>query len=154
MITRFTGEYAFLSNFHPSPMKIDGLHYPTVEHYFQSMKAKKKQQAKEIRKAATPKEAKRLGARCTMRGDWNYYRLEVMRTALDHKFPGMSEKPHDLSTKLVLNTLDYGLIEGNTWGDKFWGMTWNNTKMRWEGLNWLGTLLMARRAELTDLEWR
>jgi predicted NAD-dependent protein-ADP-ribosyltransferase YbiA (DUF1768 family) len=33
-ITSFSGEYAFLSNFFPHPITIDGQTYPTNEHSF------------------------------------------------------------------------------------------------------------------------
>lgn len=35
-IDTFVGEYAFLSNFWPSWIVLDGLAFPTVEHAFQS----------------------------------------------------------------------------------------------------------------------
>ena len=36
----FFGELNPFSNFHPSPFKMDGITYPTSEHYIQSQKAK------------------------------------------------------------------------------------------------------------------
>lgn len=38
IINSFTGKYAFLSNFYPSPITIDNIQYPTVEHAFQAQK--------------------------------------------------------------------------------------------------------------------
>ena len=32
------GDLGFLSNFYPAPFVLDGNHYPTNEHYFQSKK--------------------------------------------------------------------------------------------------------------------
>ena len=48
-----------------------------------------------------------------------------------------------LGAKLVL-TGDAWLIEGNTWGDKFWGVD----LITGEGLNWLGRLVMAQRSAM------
>jgi hypothetical protein len=37
-IKAFRGKHAFLSNFHPSPVVLDGQTNPTVEHAFQAAK--------------------------------------------------------------------------------------------------------------------
>ena len=42
----------------------------------------------------------------------------------------------------LLATGDAELVEGNTWGDRFWGVSGGN------GLNWLGRLLMEVRSDL------
>lgn len=39
-IRSFTGTHRFLSNFHPAPVLLDGVVYPTVEHAFQAAKAR------------------------------------------------------------------------------------------------------------------
>lgn len=44
----------------------------------------------------------------------------------------------------LLNTGEAELIEGNTWGDKFWGAVWDK-ELGWVGQNWLGKLLMEER---------
>ena len=46
---------------------------------------------------------------------------------------------------LLLNTEDAILIEGNWWGDKFWGVC------RGEGQNWFGHLLMSLREEIRNV---
>ena len=40
-ITRFHGEYRFLSNFYPVKVEYDGVQYPTVEHAYQAAKVMK-----------------------------------------------------------------------------------------------------------------
>jgi predicted NAD-dependent protein-ADP-ribosyltransferase YbiA (DUF1768 family) len=45
----------------------------------------------------------------------------------------------------LLDTGDQDLVEGNTWGDTFWGVC------RGQGSNWLGRILMDVRAELNGL---
>lgn len=49
----------------------------------------------------------------------------------------------DLKQKL-LDTGDAELIEGNTWGDTYWGMVGN------KGHNHLGRLLMKVREEINE----
>ena len=137
MINQFSGEYAFLSNFYPSPIAYDNskIVYPTVEHYFQAMKTFQSDEHEAIRIATTPGEAKRLGRRCTLREDWENIKDEVMHRALKMKF-----KDPELRAKL-LATGDEFLVEGNTWGDRYWGVC------EGRGLNKLGQLLMIVREE-------
>ena len=46
---------------------------------------------------------------------------------------------------MLIATGDAVLIEGNTWGDRFWGMVRNDSGM-WVGENWLGRLLTLQRS--------
>lgn len=72
-----------------------------------------------------------------MREDWEAIKIDVMRYCLQEKFSAGS----DLAAKLIA-TGDCELVEGNTWGDVFWGVC------RGTGENRLGRLLMERREEL------
>ena len=139
MINQFSGEYAFLSNFYPSPLTFkDGEEEfvaKTVEHYFQYMKTPSMEEGIEILNAATPGEAKRLGRKCYLRKDWDNIKYEVMYRALKMKF-----KDPELRAKL-LATGDEFLVEGNAWGDRYWGVCGGR------GLNKLGQLLMIVREE-------
>jgi len=126
-----------LSNFYPSEIEVDGLLWATVEHYYQAMKTLDPAARERIRTAATPGVSKRLGRRVDLRPDWEAVKIPVMRRALAHKFTHETEAGHYL-----LESGDGVLIEGNTWGDRFWGVDGG------VGENWLGHLLMARRAEL------
>jgi hypothetical protein len=71
-----------------------------------------------------------------LRADWEDIRLEVMLNLLRQKFAPGSE----LRTKLETTT-PHELVEGNTWGDTFWGVC-NGV-----GQNNLGRLLMQVRDE-------
>jgi len=62
-----------------------------------------------------------------------------METLLREKF----SKDPELRAKL-LNTGTSKLVEGNTWGDRFWGVC------RGQGENNLGRLLMKVREELRN----
>jgi ribA/ribD-fused uncharacterized protein len=143
-INRFDGDHAFLSNFYPSPVVIRGdmralerIECATVEHGFQACKAVGLVQRRTIAAAPTPGEAKRRGRRASLRPDWDEIRDDVMRQLLAQKF----RLGEPLGLRLMA-TGDRTLVEGNTWGDRYWGM------VAGEGKNRLGELLMARRAEL------
>jgi hypothetical protein len=140
MIDRFAGEYSFLSNFYSLPPFLswdDGIQYPTVEHYFQAHKTLDPEARAELAAAPTAARAKALGRGVALRLDWEGVKLVVMREALEYKFCQDSHL-----SKLLTQTGDALLCEGNYWGDRYWGV------MNGKGQNWLGHLLMARRAEL------
>ena len=67
-------------------MVIDSQYYPTVEHYFQSMKASNANDAITIRNASSPAESKRLGKIVTLRPDWAQIKDQVMEHGLRCKF--------------------------------------------------------------------
>lgn len=134
--------------------------YPSVEHAYQAAKTLDYNDRDRIRAAAEPKIAKRLGRLVTMREDWERectlsarysavyggmvfdrapFKVLIMAQLLKQKFPSMVT--NELTEKL-LRTYPRDLIEGNTWGDQFWGVS------RGFGLNWLGKLLMRRREEI------
>ncbi len=139
-ITSFFGEYRFLSNFYPSqiPNKI-GQIYATVEHAFQAANTLVDSERDEIMFAKTPGDAKRLGRKVTLRPDWEQIKVEVMRRLLALKFA-----PGSKLADRLLATEDAELVESNNWGDVFWGVC------KGKGTNWLGILLMERRAVLRE----
>lgn len=135
VIDSFSGDFGFLSNFYESSIWVDGERYATVEHAYQAAKANDPTTKKMIRDARTPYVAKRLGKSVVLPADWDTKRIEVMRALLAKKF----ENP--LLRSLLLATEDAELVEGNAWGDRFWGVC------RGDGQNWLGRLLMEVRKE-------
>lgn len=140
MIISFDGPHRFLSNFYPVKVTFEGMEFPTVEHSYQSAKCTSLQERIVIQIAATPGKAKRLGHKVTMCQNWDAIRVDVMRSLLVQKFSNPSLKD------MLLNTGEQQLIEGNAWGDKFWGAVLENG--RWVGQNKLGNLLMQIRNEL------
>jgi ribA/ribD-fused uncharacterized protein len=140
IISSFFGEYRFLSNFETSPHGIpyEGLAYPTVEHAYQAAKTLNQAQRVRICNLPTPGQAKRAGRHLDLREDWEEVKVSVMRTLLEEKFtdPGHRMK--------LLETGDAVLVEGNTWGDTFWGVC------EGKGKNVLGRLLMALRSKLRE----
>ena len=142
MIIEFEDEYAFLSNFYPSPFSHDGIEYPTVEHFFQGAKTLDIKERKAIAAAETPGLAKRMGRSVQLRSDWEKVKAYYMELGLRLKF---TDK--DLAEKL-LATGDEELIEGNWWHDNTWGSCYCAKCSRIAGRNMLGMLLMELRKEL------
>jgi ribA/ribD-fused uncharacterized protein len=136
VISSFTGQFRFLSNFHPAPVHLDGAIYPTVEHAYQAAKCQNPADRNQIRLAASPGEAKRLGRTVAIRDDWDAVKLRIMEDLLRQKFAT------DPLRTMLRRTDEAPLVEGNYWGDVYWGV-WNG-----HGENHLGRLLMKIRAEL------
>lgn len=140
MITSFHGDYFFLSNFSPVPDGVwyESMLFPTVEHAYQAAKTHNQEWRNVISSAATPGIAKKLGRKLILRADWEQVKLEVMESLLREKFSNPELR------RQLLDTRDEVLIEGNDWGDTFWGIC--------EGFgdNHLGRLLMKLRKEMRD----
>jgi hypothetical protein len=142
-ITQFDRAYRFLSNFHPSPIMVDGQLWPTVEHLFQAEKTTDELEREEIRCAATPTKAKHLGRKVSLRADWERIKGQAMEDFVRLKF---TQHPH--LAALLRNTGDAELIEGNAWHDNEWGSCFCPRCSDRPGHNRLGQILMKVRAEL------
>jgi ribA/ribD-fused uncharacterized protein len=142
-VTQFTGGFQFLSNFYPAPIKMKGLIYPTVEHAFQAAKTLDDAEREWVRQCKAPGQAKRMGKKVTLREDWDEIKVEAMYQMVRMKFR------IPVLRKLLLNTGEAKLIEGNTWHDNFWGdCKCGNCKNR--GRNQLGMILERVRKEAWD----
>jgi N-glycosidase YbiA len=135
-ITSFTGDHKFLSNFYPCKVTLDDVEYPSVEHAYQAAKTLDIEQRKAFHKQPLPTaaESKKLGRKLKMRPDWDSVKLQVMEDLLVQKFA------HADLLALLQETGDKQLVEGNYWGDDFWGV--DNRK---GGKNHLGKILMRIR---------
>lgn len=138
MIDSFDGFYRFLSNFYLYSITVDGVNYPSTEHAFQAAKTNDPTEKFAIANASTPGKAKRIGRKVKLRPDWESVKIQVMTDLVRQKF----SKDRDLRQKL-LDTGDEELVEGNRWGDRFWGISGGS------GDNWLGQILMQIRDELS-----
>lgn len=136
-------QFAFLSNFYESRFSLLGHVFKTGEHAFQAYKAKSIVEFNRVKRMPTPGEAKGYGRRMPLRSDWEIVKYDVMRVVLWAKFQRETEMAWDL-----MATGQALLVEGNTWNDQVWGVR----KDTGQGRNWLGTLLMVRRAELVSGE--
>lgn len=141
MIDSFKGKYRFLSNFFPAIINWEGINYPTVEHAYQAAKTHDPNIRKYISSALTAQEAKHIGKNVLLRGDWEEKKLEIMDQLIRLKF----------SNREVMNLLklteNEELIEGNWWGDTYWGVC-NGV-----GENHLGKILMKIRGEQNDVHY-
>lgn len=136
VINSFTGPYRFLSNFYVAPLRVIGISYENSEAAYQACKTTDTNLRKTFSKLA-PNEAKKLGKTIPLRENWDTVtRVECMELVLRAKFMGNPQ----LMDWLVA-TGDAELIEGNTWGDTFWGIC------RGRGTNYLGKLLMEVRKD-------
>lgn len=144
-ISKFDGQYGFLSNFYPATITYDievagitePVTGPTLEHVYQAAKARTRGGALGILAAPSAAAAKAKGRKVALRNDWSEQRrLKVMLDLLRLKFaiPGLRMQ--------LLGTKDAWLIEGNTWNDTFWG------QFHGKGENMLGLLLMQVRHEI------
>lgn len=149
-----TNETRFLSNFFPYknpkgdmyPYKVkvfyNGLEFKCVECAYMASKTKDLELQKEIQQM-TPFEAKALSEAggIPLREDWEDVKIAIMSDLVEQKFSNNNELK-----KMLLDTGDSKLEEGNTWKDVFWGIDLS-TK---EGENHLGKITMKVRKKLRD----
>lgn len=135
-IERFAGAHAFLSNFWMTPVTYEGVTYRSVEHAYVAAKTLSLDERQRIAACETPGKAKQMGRQLTLRADWEAVRLDIMRDLIEQKF----RQPYLAS--MLRSTGTSKIIEGNTWGDTFWGVCDG------VGENHLGKLLMDKRRRL------
>lgn len=137
MIDRFDGRYRWLSNMAPIPVWWSGVEWRCAESAYHAAKYRRAEWERFVRLDGFA--AKRLSRAIEWDSAWwtVLRRVCVMRSVLRAKFARGSA----LGLAL-LRTEDAVLVEGNTWGDEFWGVCAGR------GENVLGRLLMDRRAEL------
>jgi ribA/ribD-fused uncharacterized protein len=138
-INSFQGDFRFLSNFYKVRIwsKTTGIIYPSAEHAYQANKTLDLLKRNQCAKLASPYEAKAFGKRISLRDDWEDVKLGVMYSIVKAKF-----EQNPFLAKRLLQTGETYLIEGNTWGDFFWGVC-NGI-----GENHLGDILMRVRERL------
>ena len=122
MITSFTGEHEFLSNFYEHPFMLPalpGTWFNTAEHAFQAAKAMSGVDWARIVNARTPYQAKKAGRAVDCRPDWDHIKRFVMLEVLMAKFGGGGGG--NTLTSLLAATDPAVLVEGNQWGDTYWG---------------------------------
>lgn len=131
----FENDHAFLSNFYPAPLEWQGLLFPSVEHAFQAAKCRDVIERRSFTFGAAA-DIKQLGQTVPLRSDWDEVKPEVMLDLVRRKFeiPALARR--------LLGTGDAELIEGNLWGDRYWGVCGG------VGRNELGKILMRVREEL------
>lgn len=132
MIDNFTGTYRFLSNFYRATVILGDMTYSSVEHAFQAAKTLDEDERLQFHRIIAG-EAKKLGRKIKIRSDWEEIKNSIMLELLHDKFQIPELR------MLLKMTEPEELVEGNTWGDTYWGVC-NGV-----GQNKLGKLLMQVR---------
>lgn len=134
-VFEFKGKHRFLSNFWPAKVSYDGVEYPSVENAYVASKFEGTPPSQ--LQTCPPVQAKSLGKTASPTASWHDYKVRIMEDLVRQKFSLSSTMK-----KQLLQTYPGELIEGNSWGDTFWG------KCKGIGQNQLGKILMKVRAEL------
>ena len=137
-IEKFTGKYRFLSNFFicfPNFIVYNNRKFRSVEHAFQAAKCANDNDMDLFMIVDKPEDAKSLGNSVKLREDWEKVKVSIMKECVRQKFSYPKLK------SMLLETGDAVLVEGNHWGDTFWGVC------KGEGQNNLGKILMEIRDE-------
>ncbi|KAF9285114.1 hypothetical protein BGZ74_001559 [Mortierella antarctica] len=137
--------YGEFSNFYYSPIALDGLTWPTTEHYFQAQKFAHLPDRKYyelIRITDTPGSAAKMGRNRSwpLRPDWEAVKDDLMHDCVLQKF-----LQHPDLAKVLLETGDRHLIE-HTPNDRYWGDGGDG-----KGKNMLGITLMAVRTKIAAM---
>lgn len=128
--------YGCFSNFSSHSFELDGVYWPTSEHYFQAQKFVGTPHADQIREVKTPKDAARMGRdrQRPLRSDWEQVKDDIMRKAVLCKFT-----THQDIREVLLATGDELIVE-NSPMDYYWGCGKDGS-----GKNKLGLILMEVR---------
>lgn len=160
MIGKFRGEHFFLSNMKSLENWIEtdrGILVPTAEHAYQASKfvdpdahyeiahvRAKKDTTKAHADGVASKELAHefIEAGIMIRPDWEIAKLSIMYVSVQQKF----FKNRDLAARLIA-TGNEELVEGNDWGDVYWGVSPIGSST---GENHLGRILMQVRGQLIE----
>lgn len=137
-IQEFRGKNYFLSNFYIAPVEYKGIHYTNNEAAFQAQKVLDRG-IQEKFSHLDPSSAKSKGRHVRLRSDWEKVKDQIMYEVCQAKFTQNEE----LKERLI-QTGEAELVEGNTWGDSYWGVC------RGTGKNKLGKILMRIREEIQE----
>jgi len=148
------GEYRNFSNMSEHRIEIDGITYPSVEHYFQAMKSKEfkdDEMYEKILKAKTTKAVKALGKKVKgfEKEIWDAKKDEIMFRGIKAKFV-----QHPELRKQLENTGDKMIGEADA-RNTYWGigtsMASEKSKhpAKWRGQNRIGKMLMDLRKEFS-----
>ncbi|MEH6346751.1 MAG: NADAR family protein [Bermanella sp.] len=139
-IARNNSEHG-LSSFASFAFELEGLVWPSVEHYFQSMKFPASEYQELIRQAPSAKKAQKLGrSRLNkIRKDWAQVRVVIMTRAVYTQC-----RTHSQLSDALLKTQEKTLVD-NTQYDYFWGCGRDR-----RGENAYGKVLMSVRDKLRE----
>jgi ribA/ribD-fused uncharacterized protein len=130
-----------LGTFSQHGFVLEGLEWPSVEHYYQAMKFEDAQYCERIRQADHPKKARKLGRNRLKRRrtGWHQVKTTVMTRGVYTKC-----RTHPEIAGALLATSDRMLIENSNY-DYYWGCGRDR-----RGENAYGKVLMNVRDELRE----
>ena len=130
-----------LSSFSRHGFTLEGVEWPSVEHYFQAMKYEDAIYREAIRKAEHPSKARRLGRSRLkkIRADWKRIRRVVMTRGVYTKC-----RTHPEVADRLLSTGESTLVENSNY-DYFWGCGRDR-----RGHTYYGKVLMDVRSKLRE----
>lgn len=139
-VVQFRGQWRFLSNFYFCDIEYQGDTYPSVEHAYQAAKTLNLSERRIFQHPSTSAaEAKQLGKTVTLQENWHTKSLKIMEDLCYQKFSNYNV------LRNALCEIEGEIIEGNTWGDTFWGEC-----PLGNGENHLGKILMRVRDRLIN----
>jgi ribA/ribD-fused uncharacterized protein len=130
-----------LGSFSMYGFELEGVEWPSVEHYFQAMKFVDDVYREKIRQAPHPQTARKLGRRRLkkIRSDWSQVKDVIMTRAVYIRcrtYPNLAEQ--------LLATGDRQLVENSQY-DYYWGCGRDR-----RGNNAYGKVLMSVRSKLLE----
>jgi len=136
-------DFGFLSNLALAPITVEGVEWPSSEHYYQAQKFSDPQLQRLVRQAPTPAEAFRLSREYAqfVKSDWLQLREQVMRYAVAEKF---TQNP---SYAYQLVATGEQVLTEHSHKDSYWGDGGDGS-----GRNELGRILMEVRSDLAEQE--
>ena len=135
-IKSFRNEYFFLSNMYNCDVIYNGYLFNSAEAAYMSAKNNSDQWLY-FCLTNSPYKIKKESNRIKLVDNWDSIKLKVMNAVVRSKFS------NEIMYNKLKSTIGYKLIEGNWWGDEFWGVD-NRTG---KGKNYLGKILMNIREE-------
>jgi ribA/ribD-fused uncharacterized protein len=141
------------SQWWPAPFVVNGLRYPTAEHWMMAAKARlfgDEQTASQILQAGSPKQAKQLGRQVKGFNEavWDRDKRAIVEEGSFQKF-----RQNKALGEFLLSTRDLVLVEASP-VDRVWGigLAADDEKaanpLQWRGENLLGFALMQARDRL------
>lgn len=144
-----------LSQWYPTPFEVDGVRYPTAEHFMMAEKARlfrDEVTLRDVLAARSPGAAKAAGRRVAAFDEtiWAEHRSDIVTRACLAKFGS------DVQLRSFLQNTGSRVLAEASPHDRIWGIGLDEQHSdacrpgRWRGLNLLGFALMEARAELSS----
>jgi len=139
MITSFSGDHKFLSNFYECPIEIEGQNFRSAEHAYHSRKFTDSA-IKQVLETLKPEDIHKVVCKWSPCSDWENIRDDWMVRCVHEKFKQNPRLRHKL-----LRTGNRFLLYQNYYHQQFWGTCACADHRKIPGENELGWILMRER---------